>query len=104
MSFWTDFSSALSKAVVVAKADIEAVAQYFKPMLITSAEELGEIALQAVLAEAPKVISGAEKLSNATSTVLTDLGAAGKKVAISDATTAVQAAYTEVSNSLHPTT
>lgn len=103
MSFWSNVEAALAVAVKAVGAEIVTVATYFKPIVIAGAEELAEAALQAVLAEAPKVISGAEKLSSATSTVLTTLGAQGKSIAVSDASAAVQAAYNAIAAAAHPT-
>ena len=103
MSFFTDLETALAKEVKVIEADVKAVDQYFGPVLLASAQELAQAALQAVLAQAPLLIAGKEKLSAATSSVLTTLGADGKQVAISDAEAAVQAAYNTVSQVVHPT-
>jgi hypothetical protein len=92
MSFWTDFETLLTKAVKAAEADVVLVAQYFKPKLVAGAEEIATIALQAVLAQAPKLISGSEKLSAATSAVVSAVSASGKTIAVNIAETAVQAA------------
>ena len=81
---------------------INSAAAFFKPMVIASLEEVGTLALNAVMAEAPKVLSGAEKLSNATATVITSLGASGKSVGTALAQTAVQSAYNVISNLIHP--
>lgn len=51
------------------------------------------IAVQAVLAEAPKVISGQEKFSNAVTNVMQKLEAKLGPVAIGDVRTLVQIAY-----------
>lgn len=104
MSFFSDLEAELAAGVKALGAEIVKVATYFKPVIVASAQELGQIALQAVLTEAPKVLAGSEKLSNATSSVLTTLGAAGKTVAISDAQAAIQAAYNAIASAAHPTT
>lgn len=102
MSFWTSLESELTAAIKSLGPQITAAANYFKPMVQASAQELAQVALQAVLAQAPAVISGQQKLSNATSQVLTTLGTAGKTVAVADATAAIQAAYNAVSAAAHP--
>lgn len=96
MSFWTDFDAFLSKAVTAAKTEVEAVAQYFTPMVEAGAEEVATTALQAVLAQAPLVIAGTEKLSAATASVVSTLASAGKSVAVNIAQTAVQAAVNKL--------
>lgn len=103
MSFWSDLEVELAVGVKSLEAELSKVVTYFKPIVLASAQDLAQVAIQAVLAEAPKVISGTEKLSSATSTVLTTLGAAGKTVGITDAMAAVQAAYNAVSAAVHPT-
>lgn len=96
MSFWTDFDAALNKAVALAKAELVAVAHYFAPKLEAGAEEVATVALQAVLAQAPALISGSEKLSAATSAVVSAIAASGKTVAVNIAETAVQAAVNKL--------
>ena len=96
-SFWSSIGAALSSVFATAVTDVKAIAAYFKPMVQASAQEIATLAMQSVLAEAPKVLAGTEKFSNAVSTVITTLGTQGKAIALSDASAAVQAAYNYVS-------
>ena len=83
---------------------INAAAAFFKPMVIAAAEEVATAALNAVMAQAPKVISGEEKFNAAVSDVVTSLGTVGKSVGSALASTAVQSAYNVISAILHPPT
>lgn len=96
MSFWTDFQTELTAAVAAAKAEITAVEQYFVPKVEAAASEIASVALTAVLTQAPLVLSGAEKLSAATSSVISTIASNGKTVAIGIAETAVQAAVNAI--------
>ena len=97
MSFWTDFETQIAKDAKAIEAELLTIAQNIKPLIIAGFEELATLALNAVATEAPKVLSGQEKLSNAVSTVVTSLGASGKSVAVSVAEAAVQSAYNTIS-------
>lgn len=55
-------------------------------------EELAGIALNAVIAEAPKVVSGTEKFGNAVASVVQTVEAQGKTIAIQTAQMSVQQA------------
>lgn len=96
MSFWTDFDTELNKAVAVAKTEIAAALQWFKPRVEAGAEEIATVALQAVLAQAPLLISGQVKLSNATSAIVSAVTVSGKTIAVNIAETAVQAAVNKL--------
>ena len=96
MSFWTDFQTALSGFVTKAEAEVKAAVQYLTPMVEAGAEEVAGAALTAVLAQAPLVISGQEKLNAATASVVSTLASTGKSVAVNLAETAVQAAYNQI--------
>lgn len=96
MSFWSDFEGALGTAVKAAEADVVAAAKYLSPMLVASGQEVAQAALGAVLAQAPSVLSGSEKLSVATASVVNTLAASSKSVAASVAMAAVQAAYNAI--------
>lgn len=62
-------------------------------VLEVALEDLAQVAGAAVLAEAPKLISGQEKFGNAVANVVQTVEAQGKTVAIQTAQTAVQTAY-----------
>lgn len=96
MSFWNDFETFLDTEYHQAQAVVQSIWQYIKPMVQAGAQEVAAAALQAVLTEAPKVIAGTEKLSNATSSVVNALAQQGKSVAINIAESAVQAAYNKL--------
>ena len=56
-------------------------------------EQLGKLALNAVIAEAPKLISGNEKFGSAVVNVVQSVEGQGKTVLVQDAQMAVQNAY-----------
>lgn len=97
MSFWTDFESFVKTAIKNIESELVTIATKIKPLLIAGAEELATAALNAVVSEAPKVVSGAEKFDSAVSTVVTGLAGRGKSVAATVAAAAVQTAYNELS-------
>lgn len=82
--------------------DLKPLADKIKPMIKATEEEIATVALNAVAAEAPKVLSGQEKLSNATSNVITTLASQGKSIGATAAQAAVQVSYNFLSNLLHP--
>lgn len=69
--------------------DIEALWNFAAPL-----------AINAVLAEAPKVISGTEKFGNAVASVVQSVEAAGKPIVIADGQALVQNAYNFVQSKL----
>lgn len=76
---------------------LEKVAETVAPVVVDAAEaflrEIFTIAAQAVLAEAPKVISGTEKFGNAVTNVIQTVEAQGKTILLQDAQMAVQGGY-----------
>lgn len=99
---WNNFFHALGEffASVVEKA--KPLAAQIKPLVEAAEEEIATIALNAVMSEAPKVLAGSEKLSNATSTVINSLATNGKRIGANVAQAAVQSAYNFLSAALHP--
>lgn len=83
--------------------DLKPLVDKIKPLLQATEEEIATLALNAVASEAPKVLSGEEKLSAATSTVINSLASQGKTIAATNAQAAVQTAYNFLSGLLHPT-
>jgi len=63
-------------------------------------EDLAQISLGAVLAQAPAVLSGAEKFGTAVTSVVQTVEAAGKTVAVTTAQTAVQQAYDTIASAV----
>lgn len=96
MSFFTDIESAIVAEAKVLEADVVKALPFIEAVGKATAQELGTAALQAVLAQAPLVISGSEKLSAAVSSVGQTLAADGKAAALSDTEIAVQAAYNQL--------
>lgn len=103
MSFWTDFEKYVHTAVQSVSAEILLIAHKIKPLVVASADELAHLAVKAVIAEAPKVISGQEKLASAVSNLVTTLAKAGKSVAATTAEAAIQVAYNEIASHLPKT-
>lgn len=101
MSFWTDFDKFLKDAINAISNELGHFADLIKPLLIAGAEEIATSALNAVMAEAPKVISGSEKFDSAVNNVVTGLASRGKAVGVAVAAAAVQTAYNELSALLH---
>lgn len=80
---------------------LKAAYNVVKPLVAPTAEELAEVAGAAFLAQVPKLISGGEKLSQATAEVVSALRERGKTILPSTAATAVQAVYDKVMAELH---
>lgn len=100
MSFWTDLESAVKADVKVIEVDVQTIIKDIKPLVIASAEDVGKAALAAVVTAAPLVISGKEKLSAATSQIVSGLASNGKSVLASVAETAVQVAFNVLASSI----
>lgn len=102
MSFWTDVESAIAAQAKILLADIVAIGKFLKPLIIAGAAEIGQAALQAVIAQAPLVLSGSEKLSAAVASVKATLAASGKTAATSVIEAAVQEAHDQAALLAHP--
>ena len=78
-------------------AEAERIAAKIGPVVVSDVEQaleaLGKLALDAVIAEAPKLISGNEKFGNAVTNVVQTVEGEGKAIVIQDAQMAVQNAY-----------
>ena len=72
---------------------LQSILNFFKPLATATAKELAQVALSAVVAEVPKVISGQEKFNSAVNNVANTLKSAGKTAAQSVIAAAVEAAY-----------
>lgn len=94
------FVSKLEAFFKSAEARVEEFAHAFLPkaeaLLETALEDLAEIAGEAVLTQASSVLSGKEKFGNAVASVIQQVEASGKTVALQTAQTAVQTAYLTV--------
>lgn len=104
MSFWTDLETALATTAKSVVAELSTIATNIKPLIEAGAEEIATVALNAVAQQAPLVLTGQEKLSNATSAVITTLATQGKSVAASVAEASVQSAYNTLSALLNKKT
>src|SRR5215469_12871339 len=78
-------------------SDAEHVIEKIGPVVVTDIEQaleaLGKLALNAVIAEVPKLISGNEKFGNAVTNIVQNLEGQGKAILVQDAQMAVQNAY-----------
>lgn len=81
-------------------AEAEVIAEKVGKVIIPEVEaflkELGSLAIQAVIAEAPKLISGSEKFGSAVTSIVQTVESQGKAIAIQDAQMAVQGAFRAV--------
>lgn len=93
---FSSIASAISSAAAKAIADLGPLWEKLKPVVEATAEELAMASLQAVVAQIPAVASGQEKMSAASSQVVTALGAAGKTAAASLITASVQLAFNQI--------
>lgn len=76
------------------------IVNFLRPLFAATAKEIAQIALAAVVAEVPKVISGQEKFNSAVNNVANTLKTSGRAAAVSLIEVAVEAAYQGLSNSL----
>ena len=78
-------------------AEAQHIVEKFGPVVVadieSALEEVGKLALDAVIAEAPKLISGREKFGSAVTNVVQSLEGQGKAIVVQDAQMAVQNAY-----------
>lgn len=96
MSFWSDLGASITAEVKVLESQAIALVQHFKPMIEADAASLGKAAVAAVLAQAPLLISGQEKLSGAISSVSSTLAAQSKTAGLALIESAVQASYNAI--------
>lgn len=99
---WNSFFHSLGDFFATVAEKAKPLVAQIKPLVEAAEEEIATIALNAVMSEAPKVIAGSEKLSNATSIVINSLGANGKRISANVAQAAVQSSYNFLSAMLHP--
>lgn len=104
MSIFTSVRAKLSAIVDSLAKQIKAVSASFLPkaeaIVEVGVEDVLNVAAQAVLAEAPRLISGQDKFKNAVDSVLKTVGTSGKTIAVNTAGAAVQLAFLEIQNSL----
>lgn len=85
------------KLVSEGEAEAKKIADAIGPVIVADLENflsaIGQIAIGAVMKQAPLVLSGAEKFGNAVASVVQQVEGQGKAILVSDAQMAVQAAY-----------
>ena len=104
MSFWSSLSSAISAGIKALGAQLAQFAATIKPVVVAEAEVVGQAALAAVMAEAPKLISGQEKLASAVTNVQASLTATGKTASLTVIQAAVQDAHDQLAQAIHAPT
>lgn len=104
MSIFASIKSKLSAIVTSLGNQIKAVAATFLPkaeaLVEVGVEDILNIAASAVLAEAPRLISGQDKFQSAVQSVVQTVASQGKTIAVNTAGAAVQLAFLEIQNSL----
>lgn len=94
---WSAFVQRLETYAEEAKDKIVQVAEDIGEIVIDAAEatleEIAPIAIDAVVQEAPKVISGQEKFGAAVTHLIQTVEARGKTIGLTNAQMAIQAAY-----------
>lgn len=99
------FEDSLRAFFATVRTDLEQFASKFLPKIADSFEtavaDLAKFAGQAVMEEAPKVISGTEKFGNAVTNLIQTVEAKGKQIAVSKAQQVIQTAYDTAVEVLH---
>jgi hypothetical protein len=97
ITWFAELESEAKEKLAALGADAERIVAKIGPVVaadIESAlEEIGKLALDAVIAEAPKLISGREKFGNAVGNIVQTVEGQGKAILVQDAQMAVQNAY-----------
>lgn len=101
-NFFSTLWTSLQAEFVKVEAALKPLASKLLPMLEATAEEVATVALNAVATQAPLVLTGQEKLSAATSSVITTLAQQGKSITSANAVAAVQTSYNFLSAILNP--
>ena len=97
MSFWTDLETTVETEANKVWGDIVAIEKELAPLAIATAEDIGKAALQAVLGQAPALLSGKEKMAAAVAFVINLLATQGKAAVATLIEAAIQAAYNMIS-------
>lgn len=97
MSFWTDFETAVEAEATKVWDKVVTLEHQLVPLVVAKAEEIASAALQAVLAQAPLLLSGQEKMSAAVAFVINLLATQGKAAAANLIEAAIQAVYNMLS-------
>jgi hypothetical protein len=100
MNFFASLSASISAGIKALGAEIQKFAAFLKPLVVATAEEIGQAALQEVLVQAPLVISGQEKMNAAVASVKTTLATSGKAASLTLIQAAVQEAHDLLSQAI----
>lgn len=103
-SVFQELEAEAKAAVTSFEGGVVSVAEKLGPIILTDIEnflrDIGSIALQAVMAELPKTISGDEKFGNAVAAVVQTVEAKSKPILVQQAQQAVQNAFTAVQSAV----
>ncbi len=96
-TWFADLESEAKERLAALGAGALYIVEKIGPVVVEDIEQaleaLGKLALDAVIAEAPKLISGREKFGNAVATIVQSVEGEGKAILVQDAQMAVQNAY-----------
>jgi hypothetical protein len=96
-NWFADLESEAKEKLAALGAEAERVIEKIGPVVVedieTALEALGKLALDAVIAEAPKLLSGREKFGSAVANVVEAVEGQGKAILVQDAQMAVQNAF-----------
>jgi len=96
-TWFADLESEAKERLAALGAEARHIVEKIGPVVVEdieqALEELGKLALDAVIAEAPKLISGREKFGNAVANVVQSVEGEGRAILVQDAQMAVQNAY-----------
>lgn len=102
MSFFSSLSASISAGIKALGAELTKFAALIKPVIVAEAHEVGQLALEAVMAQAPLVIGGQEKLGAAITSVQGTLAKTGKTAGLAIIQAAVQEAHDLLAQAIHP--
>lgn len=104
MSFFSSLSASISRGIAALGDEIKKLAQHFPPpppLVQATAEEVGTAVLKAVVAQAPLLISGQEKMAGAVANVRATLIAEGKTASLTLLEAAAQEAHDQLAATIH---
>lgn len=105
-TIWEEIEADARAAIAAVEGGVEKLAEEIGTVVVSDAEavlkQLYQLSIAAVLAEAPKAISGSEKFGNAVANIIQAVEAQGKAVIVSNAQAAVQSVYNAVKLAVSP--
>lgn len=96
MSFFTNLEAAVETEIKKAEAELATLWPQVKALVQATETEIANVAVPAVIAQIPAVLTGAQKFEAATAQVLTNLGAEGKSAILGLVQGAVQLIYNAI--------